>query len=463
MRRGLYGLFIFICVGCAEFSHTEFEEDVVDLKAVEASGACQQRWIPRVERDQTFDIARTSARAQCSGGPQPGAVALGRFVRQHFGDILDMENRDGPVQIYNCRRVRGGRSRSVHGDGRAIDFMIPTIDGRADNAAGDRLANWLISNAEYIGVQYIIWDRTKWHPTLNRTGACYGGSHDHANHIHVELTWAAANQTSPFFRDLNNGNTPVPMEPDVPDSDLETPQGAGWIGANCERNEDCGTRSDGRQLSCVLPPGDHGQTGMCTTTCAGYCPDRAGSARTFCIAGWVLGQPDPGLCVAQSENLNDACVAFDDRSMARHWRYLGDSSASARQADVCVFTPHETVPDLPEPVPETPAPREREPQPDGEESSLEPESAVPDEEPNRSTPEEVAPSGNEVCRDTALPLSDHGRPCAGIAHNTWRCACSARFEESVSQVCRDGAWINYELNPRDCTRCDGRYTQGCEP
>jgi hypothetical protein len=68
-----------------------------------------------------------------------------------------------------------------------------------------------------------------------------------------------------------------------------------------------------------------------------------------------------------------------------------------------------------------------------------------------------------VCNDNGLPLSDNGQACAGIPHDTWRCACSGRFETSVSQVCRDGRWLNFELNPSDCSRCDGRYTRGCAP
>ncbi|MCB9543687.1 MAG: D-alanyl-D-alanine carboxypeptidase family protein [Myxococcales bacterium] len=68
-----------------------------------------------------------------------------------------------------------------------------------------------------------------------------------------------------------------------------------------------------------------------------------------------------------------------------------------------------------------------------------------------------------ICEDDSLPLSDHNRSCQGFPHDHWRCACSEGHEAPVSQVCRNGRWINYQLNPRDCDRCDGRYTSGCEP
>ena len=111
--------------------------------------------------------------------------------------------------------------------GRAIDFHIPTMPcgvdrgeagghstcgwcplrqgstscGRARNELGDLLATWLTDNAEAIGVQYLIWDRTSW--SVNKRGGTklYTGSHPHNEHIHVEITEEAGRKETPFFSD----------------------------------------------------------------------------------------------------------------------------------------------------------------------------------------------------------------------------------------------------------------------
>ena len=113
---------------------------------------------------------------RCLGQAQSGARALGERIRERFGHLMNLRVDGRGVQIYNCRSVRGGRSMSLHGEGRAVDIFIPTIRGRADNAKGDLIANWLIENAADIGVMAIIWDRTRWRADSNRS-RCYTGEH----------------------------------------------------------------------------------------------------------------------------------------------------------------------------------------------------------------------------------------------------------------------------------------------
>ena len=74
-----------------------------------------------------------------------------------------------------------------------------TSCGRARNELGDLLAMWLTDNAEAIGVQYLIWDRTSW--SVNKRGGTklYTGSHPHNEHIHVEITEEAGRKETPFF------------------------------------------------------------------------------------------------------------------------------------------------------------------------------------------------------------------------------------------------------------------------
>lgn len=139
-----------------------------------------------------------AAGTRCSGGMTPGAVELGRFIKANFPGVAS-------VQGYNCRTIGGSSTLSLHGVGRALDIMIP-VDGSwsdrgsADNDKGDPIADWLIANAETIGIQYIVWDRRSWgaHRSGNKLRD-YGGQHAHHDHLHIELTTAAARKATPFF------------------------------------------------------------------------------------------------------------------------------------------------------------------------------------------------------------------------------------------------------------------------
>ena len=133
--------------------------------------------------------------SSCTGSLSAGARALGEYLVEHtaatsFGG-------------YNCRFIGNSSSRSVHSEGRAIDVYVP-MDGSgaaaADNGLGDPIGNWLVENAETIGISYVIWDQASW--GAHRGGdkhRSYGGAHPHNNHLHVELTWAAASQSTEWF------------------------------------------------------------------------------------------------------------------------------------------------------------------------------------------------------------------------------------------------------------------------
>ncbi|HRH23728.1 MAG TPA: hypothetical protein PK295_03805, partial [Candidatus Magasanikbacteria bacterium] len=127
--------------------------------------------------------------SRCTGGILPGALKLGQYIKSRFTGVSS-------VGGYNCREVRGSNTAmSLHGLGRAVDVMIPVINGQADNTVGDEIANWLISNAGPLGVQYLIWDTTQYMASGTNRVSPYpvteGGSY-HRDHIHVELTPQAA-------------------------------------------------------------------------------------------------------------------------------------------------------------------------------------------------------------------------------------------------------------------------------
>lgn len=137
--------------------------------------------------------------AGCGGKLLVGSKKLGTFLTTSFDGI-------DSIGGYACRRNTADGSRmSVHGTGRALDVMIPRVGGKADNTKGDKIANWLILNAQRIGVQLIIWDKTIWRANGTNDGV-YGGPHPHDDHLHVELTIEAGKAMTAWFSDMNLGD-----------------------------------------------------------------------------------------------------------------------------------------------------------------------------------------------------------------------------------------------------------------
>ncbi len=101
-----------------------------------------------------------------------------------------------------CCRQNSATTRvpmlSVHSVGRAIDLMVPMTGGDADNTLGDAVANWLVENAEYVGIQRVIWDRAYWNGERG-FGLLTPASLSHTNHVHVELSVAGAERRTAFF------------------------------------------------------------------------------------------------------------------------------------------------------------------------------------------------------------------------------------------------------------------------
>ena len=132
----------------------------------------------------------------CSGGMTPGNNILRDYLYAHFPQAYSIGG-------YSCRSINGDSSKmSVHGTGRALDIMIHTVGGaQADNDLGDPIGNFLIENAEAIGIQYIIWDLYTWNgeKPAGSKSKDYGGAHPHNDHLHVELSVEAAKNTTNWF------------------------------------------------------------------------------------------------------------------------------------------------------------------------------------------------------------------------------------------------------------------------
>lgn len=131
--------------------------------------------------------ARWERAEGCTGGPESGAVALSHWL----GLVLPQGHSGG---IYNCRTVRGSSVPSMHGEGRAVDWMMPVVDGRG-HPAGREAITKMGEHGRRLGIQCVIFDRTIW-SARSPNGRRYNGAHPHHDHLHVELTRQAAKVTT---------------------------------------------------------------------------------------------------------------------------------------------------------------------------------------------------------------------------------------------------------------------------
>jgi hypothetical protein len=115
----------------------------------------------------------------------PRTAHLVARVRATFADV--------PIW---CWAPRPGNPTSDHPSGRACDITygaigrFPTPTERADGWA---MANWLVANADPLGVSYVIWDGRIWTGSDWRAytgGGVYNPNHPtggHYDHIHVSV------------------------------------------------------------------------------------------------------------------------------------------------------------------------------------------------------------------------------------------------------------------------------------
>jgi len=137
-----------------------------------------------------------TGRAACSTVFQPGAKVLADYVQARFPAVSFYQGLECRTNTANPAQM------SVHGTGRAIDIFIPMAGGAADNTAGDPVANWLITHAERIGIQLVIWDRSVWQASLSGEKLrAYSGPIPHIDHIHAEVTIEAASKQTAWFHD----------------------------------------------------------------------------------------------------------------------------------------------------------------------------------------------------------------------------------------------------------------------
>jgi hypothetical protein len=114
----------------------------------------------------------------CSGGLKPGTKQLGEQLKAQFNTTYGG---------YACRANTANKSQlSIHAVGRALDIT-------ASGGAGDEIADYLVNNAEALGIQLIIWNHTIW--KIGESGPSsrqYSGPNPHTDHVHAEVTNAVA-------------------------------------------------------------------------------------------------------------------------------------------------------------------------------------------------------------------------------------------------------------------------------
>jgi hypothetical protein len=162
---------------------------------VRAAGEAQH---VRYDDAPAWDGGRNCSGPNTCGGANgftAGTAELRRHILATFPGVSSIGG-------YCCRQNTASSNKtSVHGVGRALDIMIPTLGRfRANSSVGDPIANWLVRNAAAIGVQYIIWNRTQWsgHRSAPKDRA-YTGPSPHTDHIHAEVNTDGAGRRTPWF------------------------------------------------------------------------------------------------------------------------------------------------------------------------------------------------------------------------------------------------------------------------
>lgn len=122
-------------------------------------------------------------------GLTPRAQALRAEVRRTFGPLPD--GGFGPQD-----RLPGRRPEGLHTRGRAIDFFFRPYSSTSKNSSGWVLANWLVANADRLGIQTVIFSDHIWTARRSSQGwrdYTFAGAdasnpiNRHLDHVHVDV------------------------------------------------------------------------------------------------------------------------------------------------------------------------------------------------------------------------------------------------------------------------------------
>jgi hypothetical protein len=154
------------------------------------------------------------------------------------------------------------------------------------------------------------------------------------------LVWNVTTKYARAFQETTGIHEPgEDVAPGGGGGEVETPPEAPdflraeWIGDACTDDRSC-QFANGSAGLCTRWAG--ATTGICTVSCEGLCPDLAGHGSTFCVSASLLGGDEGGYCARKPGADNDFCADVPGLTARSASRYLGDSSAAARTAEVCL-------------------------------------------------------------------------------------------------------------------------------
>lgn len=137
------------------------------------------RWVTAQYLSTSRPKVDDGAGASVERGLTPNAIKVHRAARVAFPQITT---------------YYGVRPDSIpdHPSGRALDLMIPSYRSAGGRALGQDVADWARTNAQQLGIQYVIWnqriwnvqrDTEGWRPMANRGG----DSANHKDHVHITV------------------------------------------------------------------------------------------------------------------------------------------------------------------------------------------------------------------------------------------------------------------------------------
>jgi hypothetical protein len=139
--------------------------------------------------------AQPAPRTRNGGWPSEGCSindpTTGGCISPRMYHLLTEARLAGFTRFTRCYR---NQSSGEHGKGKACDFSAnPNGFGGAatgkNKTYGNRLAAWGKSNAEELGVIYVIWYRQIWMPGIGWRSYSGGGSASsaHTDHVHISM------------------------------------------------------------------------------------------------------------------------------------------------------------------------------------------------------------------------------------------------------------------------------------
>ncbi|MGE0791045.1 MAG: hypothetical protein AB7S26_35565 [Sandaracinaceae bacterium] len=330
LRRSLFALAA-VLAGCMATPGGDMQEQLDELGSTlsssqrrerasrirdlaRARGITQNAWLvagladaetgmSQCHRELTW-ACRGPASVDCGGGPVVAGSGDGPCSRRQGG--LGMFQFDAGNYDQTLRR-EGQRILTVDGNIQAgLDFVID-----------------MVKRSPYIASVSTDAQAVAWIEGVTTTNGRFGDWIKTVTHLYNGCSPSASCFSSRFAR---YRSFTLNVRSEMGASFWSMGGSGEFIGSPCDGSAtSCQTGLPGSR--CLVPSGE--TSGMCVSSCAGTCPDRAGFASTFCVS---LDSGASGSCVPMAES--GVCAAgFEARLMPR---YIGSSGAAARNATVCV-------------------------------------------------------------------------------------------------------------------------------